>query len=82
VQRLRQQQLDLDHPHRPAVLLLLRRLLIPSSLPAPPHRGELFLQRSDAFFHFVSEKMRKTVAFFGKMWYNKYDFRKITAFPT
>ena len=32
VQRIRQQQLDLDHPHRPAVPLLLRRLLIP--LPA------------------------------------------------
>ena len=54
---------------------------LPRSL-LPPDRGELFFQRSDAFFHFVSEKMRKMVAFFGKMWYNRYDFRKITAFPT
>jgi hypothetical protein len=82
VQRLRQQQLDLDHPHRPAVLLLLRRLLIPSSLPAPPIGGSFFCNGQTPFFHFVSKKMRKTVAFFGKMWYNKYDFRKITAFPT
>ena len=40
VQRIRQQQLDLDRPHRPAVLLLLRRLL--NALPAPPLRGSLF----------------------------------------
>ena len=47
VQRVRQQQLDLDHPHRPAVLLLLRRLLnaLPASLPrlggegSPPFGG-------------------------------------------
>lgn len=30
VQRIRQQQLDLDHSHRPPVPLLLRRLLRPS----------------------------------------------------
>ena len=39
VQRFRQQQLDLDHPHRPAVPLLRRRLRLLSSSGAALLRG-------------------------------------------
>ena len=50
VQRIRQQQLDLDRPHRPAVLLLLRRLLnaLPASLPRGGGEGSPLL--GGAFF--------------------------------
>ena len=55
VQRIRQQQLDLDHPHRPAVPLLLRRLLILGrSLQGYRHtrRGCLTMRGASPLFSF------------------------------
>ena len=80
VQRIRQQQLDLDHPHRSAVPLLRRlRLLIP--LKRRPAFGQVAtfcimhksISRYSVIFSITSRKNReKPVAFFFKMWYNIY----------
>ena len=72
VQRIRQQQLDLDHPHRSAVPLLRRlRLLIP--LKGRPafgqvatflHHAQIHLPLFGYFFHHFEKKPRKTRCIF------------------
>ena len=81
VQRIRQQQLDLDHPHRPAVPLLLRRLLIPGGIP-DPHRppsakaegGHPFGLLQEGTLRLLRRKIRRTYTVGSKRWQDSLNF--------